>query len=170
LPSWGRSTKHFAGLHSDRLERWSLPLIRSWRFMCCACTSDFHALYPEIRIDIRVIQRLTDADAQTADVFVLHGWPEGNDLVHRQLGHTRALVVGAPEYWSLHGIPKHPQELVNHTCLLMRNPAGILIDLWEFARGAEKVSVNVNGWLCSTGREVVLEGVLAGEALLGSTT
>jgi len=126
---------------------------------------DFHGLYPEIRIDIRVIQRLTDADAQTADVFVLHGWPEGNDLVHRQLGHTRALVVGAPEYWSLHGIPKHPQELVNHTCLLMRNPAGILIDLWEFARGAEKVSVNVNGWLCSTGREVVLEGVLAGEGI-----
>ena len=47
----------------------------------------------------------------------------------------------------------------------MRNPAGILIDLWEFERGAEKASVKVNGWLCSSGREVVLAGVLAGEGI-----
>jgi len=92
----------------------------------------FHSLYPDIRIDIRVIHRLTDADAQIADVFVLHGWPEANDLVHRQLGHTRALIVGAPEYWALRGIPRHPHELDQHTCVLIRNPAGILIDLWEF--------------------------------------
>ena len=120
----------------------------------------FHSLYPDIRIDIRVIHRLTDADAQIADVFVLHGWPEANDLVHRQLGHTRALIVGAPEYWASRGIRRHPHELDQHTCVLIRNPAGILIDLWEFERGTEKMSVKVNGWLCSSGREVVLDGVL----------
>ena len=125
----------------------------------------FHSLYPDIRVDIRVIHRLTDEDAQIADVFVLHGWPEANDLVHRQLGHPRALIVGAPEYWALRGIPTHPHELDQHTCVLMRNPAGILIDLWEFERGTEKVSVKVNGWFCSSGREVVLDGVLAGEGI-----
>ena len=108
---------------------------------------------------------MTDADAQIADVFVLHGWPEANDLVHRQLGHTRALIVGAPEYWAARGIPAHPHDLDRHTCVLMRNPAGILIDLWEFERDGEKASVKVNGWLCSTGREVVLDSVLAGEGI-----
>jgi len=125
----------------------------------------FHSRYPDIQIDVRVIHRLTDADAQSADVFVLHGWPEASDLVHRQLGHTRALVVGAPEYWASHGVPEHPRELDGHTCLLMRNPAGILIDLWEFARGVETASVKVTGWLCSNGREVVLDSVLAGEGI-----
>jgi DNA-binding transcriptional LysR family regulator len=47
----------------------------------------------------------------------------------------------------------------------MRNPAGILIDLWEFARGEEKESVAVNGWLCTNGREVLLHAVLAGEGV-----
>jgi len=108
---------------------------------------------------------MTDADAQTADVFVLHGWPEANDLVHRQLGHTRALIVGAPEYWASRGIPTHPHQLDQHTCVLMRNPAGILIDLWDFERGGEKASVKVSGWLCSSGREVVLDAVLAGAHL-----
>jgi len=125
----------------------------------------FHSRYPDIQIDVRVIHRLTDADAQIADVFVLHGWPEANDLVHRQLGHARALVVGAPDYWTSHGIPAHPRELEGHTCVLVRNPAGIAIDLWEFTRGGEKASVKVNGWLCSTGREVVLGAVLAGEGI-----
>lgn len=121
--------------------------------------------YPEIQIDFRVVHRLIDADGESADVFVLHGWPEANHLVHRQLGHTRALIVGAPEYWAAHGIPKHPRELERHTCLLVRNPAGILIDLWEFERGSEKPSVTVGGWLSSNGREVVLDGVLAGEGI-----
>jgi len=125
----------------------------------------FHSRYPDIQIDIRVIHRLTDADAQSADVFVLHGWPDANDLVHRELGHTRALVVGAPDYWASRGIPAHPRELERHACVLVRNPAGIVIDLWEFARGDEKASVKVNGWLCSTGREVVLDAVLAGEGI-----
>jgi len=125
----------------------------------------FHARYPDIQIDVRVIHRLTDADAQIADVFVLHGWPEANDLVHRQLGHTRALIVGAPEYCAARGIPGHPRDLEQHTCLLMRNPAGIVIDLWEFERGTEKVAVKVSSWLCSNGREVVLDGVLAGEGI-----
>jgi LysR family transcriptional regulator for bpeEF and oprC len=127
--------------------------------------SRFHSRYPDIQIDVRVIHRLTDADAQIADVFVLHGWPEANDLVHRQLGHTRAMVVGAPEYWASRGIPEHPQELDQHTCVLMRNPAGIVVDLWEFERGTEKASVKVKGWLCSNGREVVLDAVLAGEGI-----
>ena len=125
----------------------------------------FHSLYPDIQLDLRVIHRMTDADAQIADVFVLHGWPEANDLVHRQLGHTRALIVGAPEYWAARGIPAHPHDLDRHTCVLMRNPAGILIDLWEFERDGEKASVKVNGWLCSTGREVVLDSLLSGEGI-----
>ena len=125
----------------------------------------FHVRFPDIQIDIRVIHRLTDEDAKIADVFVLHGWPDASDLIHLQLGHTRALVVGSPEYWASHGIPLHPQDLARHTCVLMRNPAGILIDLWEFERGTEKAAVKVGGWFSSTGREVVLDRVLAGEGI-----
>ena len=75
----------------------------------------FHARYPDIQIDFRVINRLTDADGENAEVFLLHGWPEANHLVHRPLGHTRAVIVGAPEYWAMHGVPKHPSELVRHS-------------------------------------------------------
>jgi DNA-binding transcriptional LysR family regulator len=125
----------------------------------------FHSRYPEIQIDFRVVHRLDDADAATVDVFVLHGWPEANDLVHRKLGHSKSLIVAAPDYWSREGVPQHPKDLANHACLLMRNPAGILIDLWEFERQGEKAAITVGGWLSSNDREVVLDAVLAGEGV-----
>lgn len=122
----------------------------------------FHARHPDIQLDLRIINRMSDADADTVDVFLLHGWPEAGDLVHRRLGHARTMIVAAPDYWKTRGIPRHPRELADHVCMLMRNPFGILLDLWEFERGDETCAVAVNGWLSSNGREVVLDAVLSG--------
>jgi DNA-binding transcriptional LysR family regulator len=123
----------------------------------------FRAQYPDIQIDFRVVQRPTEGDGTSVDVFVLHGWPEGHDLIHRRLGHARTLVAATPAYWSRRGVPQHPNDLTGHACLLVRNPAGILIDLWDFERGGERVAVKVSGWLSSTDREVILDSVMASE-------
>jgi DNA-binding transcriptional LysR family regulator len=126
----------------------------------------FHVLHPEVEIDFRTVNRLSDADAQTADVLLLHGWPEvPSDYVHRQLGASRSLVMASPAYWAQHGVPQHPTELARYTCLPMRNPAGILLDLWEFQRGAEVVQVPVRGWFTSNAREAVLDLVVAGHGV-----
>lgn len=126
----------------------------------------FHALYPEVAIDLRTVNRIGDADASTADVLLLHGWPEvPPDYVHRNLGGARSLIMAAPEYWALHGVPQHPADLARHTCLLMRNPAGILLDLWEFGRDAQTVQVPVRGWMSSNAREAVLDLVVGGHGV-----
>lgn len=126
----------------------------------------FHALYPEVEIDLRTVNRMGDADATTADVLLLHGWPEvPPDFVHRQLGAARSLIMAAPEYWAAHGVPQHPTELQRLTCLVMRNPAGILLDLWEFARDGKTVQVPVRGWLSSNAREAVLDLVVGGHGV-----
>lgn len=126
----------------------------------------FHALYPDIEIDFRTVNRIGDADAQTADVLLLHGWPEvPSDYVHRKLGGGQSLIVAAPDYWATHGTPGHPSDLARHTCLLMRNPAGILLDLWEFRREGQTVQVPVRGWMSSNAREVALDLVLGGHGV-----
>jgi DNA-binding transcriptional LysR family regulator len=142
------------GLHAQLAHHLILPTL-----------PEFHRLCPDVQVDLRVINRVTDADAKSVDVFLLHGWPESQDLVHRRLGHSKTVIAASPEYWQAHGVPMHPADLERHVCLVMRNPAGILIDLWDFERGEEKVSVAVKGWLCSNGREVLLHAVLAGEGV-----
>lgn len=126
----------------------------------------FRVRYPDIQLDFRTVHRITDADAQTAEILIVHGWPEATqDYVHRRLGMTRSLIAAAPQYWEARGLPVDPSELVKHDCLMMRNPAGILIDLWDFTRGSEKRSVRVNGWLMSNAREVVMAAVLKGQGV-----
>ncbi len=126
----------------------------------------FHALYPDVEIDLRTVNRIGDADAATADVLLLHGWPEvPADYVHRKLGGARSLIMAAPSHWAVHGVPQHPSDLAHHTCLLMRNPAGILLDLWEFTREGQTVQVPVRGWLSSNAREAVLDLVIGGHGV-----
>lgn len=127
--------------------------------------AEFHQRYPDIQVELRVIHRLSDVDANAVEVFLLHGWPEAGDFVHRQLGLARSHIFASPAYWAEHGTPNHPKELAAHQCLVMRNPAGIALDLWEFDRGRERVAVKVNGWLASNDREVLLDAVLAGEGV-----
>jgi DNA-binding transcriptional LysR family regulator len=126
----------------------------------------FRARFPEIRLDFRTVHRMSDADAQAAEVLLLHGWPEAvQDYVQRKLGMARTQVMASPDYWAAQGIPADPSELARHECLMMRNPAGIIIDLWEFTRGDERRAVPVNGWLMSNAREVVLDAVLRGQGV-----
>lgn len=126
----------------------------------------FHARYPDIEIDFRTVNRIGDADAAAADVLLLHGWPEvPPDYVHRQLGGARSQIMAAPAYWAAHGVPEHPSELGQHNCLLLRNPAGLLLDLWEFERDGTRLEVPVHGWLSSNSRESVLDLVIGGHGV-----
>lgn len=125
----------------------------------------FHARFPDIRIDIRFVSQAANTDASAIDVFVVLGWPKRTDLVHRRIGQTRLLCCAAPAYWASHGVPRHPQDLKRHRCLLFRNATGTELDLWQFQRGDETVSVAVDGWLVSDYRDVVLETAIAGEGV-----
>jgi len=126
----------------------------------------FRARFPEIQIDFRTVHRISDADAQSAEILLIHGWPEATqDFVHRRMDMTRSLIVASPEYWAARGIPEDPSDLERHECLTMRNPAGIVIDLWEFLRGDEKRSVKVNGWLITNAREVLIDCVLRSQGV-----
>lgn len=124
-----------------------------------------HARYPELQIDLRTVHRLSDADAAPAEVLLLHGWPEADDLVHLRLGQAAGVIAASPAYWAQFGQPQHPSDLAGHVCVSIRNPAGILIDLWEFERAGERLAVKVSGWLSTNAREVAIDLVRAGQGV-----
>ncbi len=125
----------------------------------------FHARYPDIQIDIRAINKIAEAEARSADAFIVLGWPTVLDLVRRRLGQLHFVVYAAPSYWAVHGVPQRPKDLERHTCLLFRNPDGSILDLWQFERGNEEESAVVRGWLVSNQRDLILDAVVAGEGV-----
>jgi len=127
----------------------------------------FHARHPQIQIDVRDFNRVSKDVTSGVDVFLTLGWPQVSDLVLRQIASSRTIVVASPAYWAAHGVPRHPSELAQHTCLPIRSVDGTVMDLWTFARGDEKVSVQARGWLTTSNahRDMVLELARAGEGV-----
>lgn len=123
--------------------------------------------YPQVQIDLRMIDHLTITDAQTQglDVLVALGWPGSVSLVQRRLAQSRLVVCATPAYWARHGLPSRPRELVAHACLLVRSPEGMVLDLWRHVRGTETEEVAVKGWLVSESRDYVLQAVLDGQGV-----
>jgi DNA-binding transcriptional LysR family regulator len=127
----------------------------------------FHARYPQIQVDVRDFNRFSEQQTSGIDVFLALGWPRASDLVLRQIATSRTIVVASPAYWARHGMPRHPSELARHTCLPLRSVDGTVMDLWAFARGDERVSVQARGWLTTSNahRDMVIELARAGEGV-----
>ena len=129
----------------------------------------FHARYPEIELDLRNnTQANGEEDLGSIDVFLSLTWPDIPDMIHRRIGASRYLFCASPDYWARHGVPAHPRELERHNCLLIRSQRGTVMDVWNFARGTEKFSVTVRGWLISsnTHRDTVISLGRAGEGVM----
>ncbi len=128
----------------------------------------FHAHYPEITLDIREFQRVTEEETSGIDVFLAMGWPNLPNLVQRRIAAGRFLVLASPDYWARHGTPLRPKDLERHNCLAIRSLDGTVMDLWEFRRGQEEEAVTVRGWLLTSNahREMVISQALAGEGVV----
>ncbi len=128
----------------------------------------FHQRYPDITLDIRDYNRATEDQRQGVDVFLVLGWPEVGDLVHRHLAAGRFIVVSAPAYWAAHGRPQRPTELERHNCLVIRGVHGTAMDLWTFRRGSEEEAVTARGWLIASNahRDRAIGLALAGEGVV----
>ena len=128
----------------------------------------FHARYPEITLDIREFQRMTDEETSGIDVFLVRGWPNLPNLVHRRIAAGGFIVLASPDYWARHGTPQRPKDLERHNCLTIRALEGTVMDLWEFRRGQEEESVTARGWLMVSNahREMAISQALAGEGVV----
>ncbi|HET9576254.1 MAG TPA: LysR substrate-binding domain-containing protein [Usitatibacter sp.] len=134
-----------------------------------AALPGFHARYPDIQLDLRNNTQVTgEEDLRSIDVFLSVTWPDMPEMIHRRVGSSRFMVCAAPEYWAEHGMPEHPADLERHDCFTIRTQRGALMDLWNFSRASEKVSVVAKGWLMvsNTHRDSAIQLALAGHGVV----
>jgi DNA-binding transcriptional LysR family regulator len=128
----------------------------------------FHERYPDIELDVRDFQRVTDDQVSGVDVMLVLGWPKVEDLVVRRIAAGRFVIVASPAYWAAHGMPGRPKDLERHVCLPIRAVDGTVMDMWAFVRGPERESVIARGWLVASNahRDMVIELALAGHGVV----
>jgi DNA-binding transcriptional LysR family regulator len=122
----------------------------------------FQQEHPQVRLQIRISDRLADMFRQPVDVVIRYGKPEDSTLVALPLAPANIRVLcAAPAYLARHGTPTTVEALAAHNCLcFMANET--IYDQWRFDTGDQSRTVGVSGDRVSDDAELVRRWAVAG--------
>jgi len=119
--------------------------------------------HPDIRIEIVIDYGLTDIVAERYDAGVRLGEIIARDMIAVAIGpEQRMIVVGSPSYIAERGIPRMPQELIDHRCINLRLPTRGGLYAWEFEKDGRDLNVRVDGQCVFNGTGLMIDAALAG--------
>jgi len=124
------------------------------------------ALYPELTVDLTVTDAFIDPVQEGADITFRVGHLEDSGLIGRKICDQHYIVAASADYLERHGIPRSPQDLRNHACLVYKGSGGP--QRWYFRRAEDQTSqiIEVHGPLRSNDGEVLLQAALAGRGIV----
>lgn len=105
----------------------------------------FLARYPDIHVALSLNDQYVDVIEGGYDLVLRIGNLKNSTLRARKVGTTRLRVYAHESYLAKHGVPREPQDLRDHNCLLYQHQLSGPND-WEFSgpRGKETVEVSGN--------------------------
>jgi DNA-binding transcriptional LysR family regulator len=118
----------------------------------------YAALYPQVKIDLVMSNRVVDMVEEGIDVTIRSGPIGDTGLIARPLRPVTMLVAASPDYLKRHGTPKHPSDLVKHNCLVFAGTSST----WRFTRDGEEVAMQARGSLVSNTGASLVAAAIAG--------
>ena len=111
---------------------------------------EFASLHPELSIDIDFNSKKVNFVEDGIDFAIRYGKLQDSGLVARKLLAHPMMAVASPAYLKEYGIPKHPNDLKSHSCIISNN------DHWMFVDGELEQSIKVQGrWKSNNAHAVV---------------
>lgn len=93
--------------------------------------------YPQLELDLRFSDRLTDLAEEQIDLAIRTGEPQPRDgIIARRIGRQRMVVCAAPAYLEEHGRPESIEELTAHRALVYHRSGRI--NPWLFPRDGQE--------------------------------
>jgi DNA-binding transcriptional LysR family regulator len=121
----------------------------------------FNRTYPEIILEITSSNDPVDLVAGQYDAGIQLGEFIQRDMIAVQVtGEMRLAVVGSPQYFKSHNIPRKPQDLKEHYCIGFRFSNGLY--RWEFEKGRKALTVSPQGPASFDDPDLVIQAVLHG--------
>jgi len=123
--------------------------------------AQFSRTYPEIVLEITSSNDPVDLVAGEYDAGVQLGeFIERDMIAVRVTKEMRLAVVGSPEYFKSNPIPRHPQNLKDHSCIGFRFSNSLY--RWEFEKGRKALTVSPQGPASFDDPDLVIRAVLNG--------
>ena len=123
--------------------------------------AQFALTYPEIVLEVTSSNDPVDLVAGEYDAGVQLGEFIQRDMIAvRVTREMRLAVVGSPQYFKSHSLPRKPQDLKDHSCIGFRFGDGLY--RWEFEKGRKALTVSPQGPVSFDDPELVIQAVLKG--------
>jgi DNA-binding transcriptional LysR family regulator len=130
----------------------------------------FLETYPDIRLEIITEESFVDVLAAGCDAGIRYDERLEQDMIAVPIGPRvqRFAAAASPAYLEKHGIPQHPQDLLNHACIRTRFPSGAM-PLWEFEKEGKVVMIDPTGPLVVTAggaADLSINAAIAGTGII----
>ena len=106
--------------------------------------------YTEVTVNLELSHRIPDLVEENIDLAFHVGELNDTMYVSRRIASARRVICASPEYIKKIGMPKKPEDLLNHNCLIYmpRNDMG----KWEFLDKGKRKKIKVTGDIqCNSG-------------------
>jgi DNA-binding transcriptional LysR family regulator len=106
--------------------------------------NEFLRHYPDIVVELRVTDAFVDLHEQDIDVAVRVGEPRGDRLIAKKVCDLKRLAVGATSYFEHRPVPRKPQDLLQHACVIVGHHHAR--DQWTYLTASgTRSSIEVSG-------------------------
>lgn len=128
--------------------------------------AEFLAAHPQVRIEFLLSDARADLIGEGIDVAFRAGKIAEPNLVARQIGTSRSMLVASPAYLAARGVPATLADLDKHDCITFPQQSGRVS--WSLNGPEGPVEIKVAGRFSANTAQVLLNATLAnlGIALL----
>lgn len=141
----------------------SRPAFTSWLQPALA---EFHAAYPEIRLELSFEDGFVDIVSLGLDAGVRLGDSVAQDMVGVKVTASEPVaILGSPEYLKRRGVPRRLVDLARHDCILFRMPSTGTVYRWEVLDEGKLVEMEVTGPVIVNDTAAMLDCARAGLGL-----
>lgn len=157
-----------AGVRAKGLLRINAPL--TFGVLCLApLWPKFMALYPDIELQISLIDRVVDIVEEGYDMAIRISTAGSSTHAARKLATSHNICCAAPAYLAAHGVPATPQDLRQHSCIGYSYSASA--DEWRFSDAAGRpYPVTVHCSLHVNNGDTARAAALAGAGIIWQPT
>jgi len=110
-----------------------------------AIALEFMQQYPEIQLQVDISDRYVDLVGEGFDLAIRAGELQDSTLVAHRLYTDRMLVCATPGYFKQRGVPRKPEDLKQHDCVVFSVHRDS--ETLKFSGPREEVTVEISGRL-----------------------
>ncbi|WP_226552466.1 LysR family transcriptional regulator [Celeribacter naphthalenivorans] len=119
--------------------------------------------FPDIRVEISTDGRLSDLAEDRFDCAIRLGEHLSPDMIAVPVGPPLEMAAFAsPQYFERRGVPRHPDDLADHDCLVMRHRVDGATYDWELEKDGDEQTLKLDGPFILNDSGMVLQAAREG--------